>query len=192
MKIGIDIDGVLTDIYKEMLDGASKFCYENNIEHEFEPKEYDDYKMLGLSKENTLKYWNEYLVPYVENCKIRDYANEVIEKLSKKHEIYIITSRDEYGMPDEYYGKMQDLTKEWLQKNNLDCYKLIFTQEKLKACKEYKIDIMIDDSPTKIYEVSKEITTFCYDVPYNSNVAGKNIIRVYSWYDILNKIEKKY
>lgn len=190
MRIGIDIDGVLTDISREMLDNGSKFFYENNIEFKLNSLEYDDCKMLGVNEKNVLKYWNACLVSYVENCPIREHAKEVIKKLKEKHEIYIITSRDEYGMPEDFYGKMQELTKKWLEKNGIKYDKLIFTNEKLKKCKENNIDIMIDDSPSKIYEVSKEIKTFCYDVPYNIYVKGKNITRVYSWYDILNKIEK--
>lgn len=190
MRIGIDIDGVLTDIYRAMIDDSSKFCYENNIDFEFSTEEYDDYKLLGISKEDTIKFWNAYLVQYVINCPVRKYAQEVISRLKENNEIYIITARDEYGMPEDAYGKMQELTKEWLNKNNIQYDRLIFTQEKLKTCKENKIDIMIDDSPKNIWEVSKEIKTFCYDNPYNKEVNGSNIVRIYSWYDILNRIEK--
>ena len=192
MRIGIDIDGVLTDISGAMLDNASKFFYENNIKYKLDSSEYDDGKMFGVDTESVIKFWNACLVDYVKNDPVRKYAKEVIEKLKEKNEIYLITARDEYGMPEDYYGKMEELTKQWLLKNNIVYDKLIFTNEKLEACIENKIDIMIDDSPSKIYEVAKEIKTFCYDVQYNRDVKGENITRVYSWYDILSKIEELY
>ena len=122
--------------------------------------------------------------------KPRDFAVEVIKKLKENNNnIYIITARNEYGLPDDEEGNMQKLTKEWIEKNKIYYDELIFTSEdKRKVCKENKIDIMIEDSPTNVKELSEIIKVFCYDNPYNRGIEGKNITRVYSWYDILNKI----
>lgn len=48
---------------------------------------------------------------------------------------------------------------------------------------------MIEDSERNINQLSEELTTICFDTRYNQNVAGKNVIRCYSWYDIYDKIK---
>ena len=50
---------------------------------------------------------------------------------------------------------------------------------------------MIEDSPKNILDISTKVPVLCFDNPYNKKVEGNNITRVYSWYDILNKIEKQ-
>ena len=40
MRIGIDIDGVLTDLARFVSDYGIKFCYENNIEYKIKDDSY--------------------------------------------------------------------------------------------------------------------------------------------------------
>ena len=98
-------------------------------------------------------------------------------------------------MPEEYYGKMQQLTKEWLNKHEIEYDKLIFEKdkEKLQKCIENNVEIMIEDSPNNIKDISTKIKVIKFDCQYNKNVQNKNIITAYSWYhiyDIINKIKK--
>lgn len=55
---------------------------------------------------------------------------------------------------------------------------------------ENKIDIMIEDSSTKINELVKIVKVLYYDTRYNRNIENENIIRVYSLYDIYMKINE--
>ena len=181
MRIGIDIDGCITDIARFVADYGTKFCYENNIKYVLKEDEYDESKALGISYEETEKFWNKYLPYYSIEYKPREFVSEVINKLKENNEIYIITARDEAGLPPEYYGHMQELVKEWLKKYSINYDKLIFT-------KENNIDIMIEDSPYNLIDISNKIQVMCFDNPYNKKIEGENIIRVYSWYDILSKI----
>lgn len=192
MRIGIDIDGVLVDLVKFVADYGSKFCYENKIQYTVKKDEYNEAEALGITNEQAEKFWNTYLTFYAQKYPARDFAAEVIKKLKQNHEIYIITARNEEGLPKETYGKMQDMVKRWLLDNKIEYDKLIFTEEnKLTTCIENKIDTMIDDAPHNVKEISTRIPVLCFDNPYNVSLEGNNITRVYSWYDILNKIEKK-
>lgn len=190
MRIGIDIDGVLTNIMESIINYGTKFCYENKIDYSINLNEYDETNILGISEENTEKFWNKYLAKYAQECPTRDFAPEVISKLKENNEIYIITARNEEGLPKEYYGTMQKMVKEWLNKNNIEYDKIIFSKEKADICISNNIDIMIEDSPKNILSISKETKTICFDAPYNRNIKGENIIRAYSWYDILNILKK--
>lgn len=189
MRIGIDIDGCLTDVAKFIADYGAKFCYENNIQFNFKENEYDESKALGISNEDVEKFWNKYLVYYATKYPARKFASEVINKLKEKNEIYIITARNEEGLPKEAYGYMQKMVKEWLENQQIKYDKLIFTKDnKLPYCLENKVDIMIEDWDKNILEIATKIPVLCFDNPYNKNVEGKNILRVYSWYDILSKL----
>ena len=111
MNIGIDIDGVIADISRFIIDFGTKFRYENNINTKICENEYDGLEFTVGSK-----------LPY---------------------------------------------------------------------CKKNNIDVMIDDSPTNVLDISTKIPVLCFDNPYNKTLNGNNITRVYGWYEILYKIENK-
>lgn len=191
MRIGIDLDGVITDIARFVIDYGTKFCYENNLEYKLNVGEYDESKALGISYEHAEKFWNECLPYYAMKYNTREFVQEVITKLKETNEIYIITARNEEGFTKEYYGHMQEIVKKWLKDNNIIYDKIIFTKgSKLPYCIENQIDVMIEDSPSNILDISRKIPVLCFDNPYNENINGENITRVYSWYDILKKLEK--
>lgn len=192
MRIGIDIDGVIADLARFMMDYAAKFYYDNHIHATMNKNEYDDCKALGLTMEETEKFWNTYLEFYATKYPARDFVSDVINKLKENHEIYIITARNEYGLPPEKYGQMQSMVKQWLIDNKIEYDRIIFTEgSKLPYCVENKIDVMIEDSPYNIPDIASRVPVLCFDNPYNQNIEGKNITRVYSWYDILSKIEER-
>ena len=190
MKIGIDIDGVLVDIARFIADYGSKFCNDNNIKYSVKPDEYDEAKAMGITRQQANTFWNEYLGFYATKYPARDFVSEVVKKLKQDHEIYVITARNEEGLPPETYGTMQSMVKQWLKDNDIEYDKLIFTVgSKLPYCLENEVDIMIEDSPENIKDISRKIPVLCFDNPYNKEIKGDNITRVYSWYDILNKID---
>lgn len=191
MRIGIDLDGVITDIARFVADYGTKFCYENNIEFKLNAGEYDEAKALGISYEDAEKFWNEYLPYYAMKYNAREFAREVIAKLKETNEIYIITARNEDGLPPESYGHMQEMVVNWLKHQNIAYDKIIFTKgSKLPYCLENNIDVMIEDSPRNILDISSKVPVLCFDNQYNEKMDGENITRVYSWYDILKKLEK--
>lgn len=191
MRVGIDIDGVITDIGRYILDYGTKFCCESGIKFELHPEEYDEWKMLEITEEQAEKFWNKYLTYYATKGKPRKCVSEVIQRLKEQgHEIYIITARNEEGLPPETYGTMQLMVKEWLAENDIIYDKLIFTNgSKLPYCLENNIDIMIEDSPYNLRDIATKVPVLCFDNSYNRDVNEKNITRVYSWYDILEKIK---
>ena len=107
-------------------------------------------------------------------------AKEYIDKLHDDgHIIYIITGRDNGEYTEPY-----NMTKKWLEDNNIYYDDLILTDAydkhaKTKQCLEHNIDIMIDDSVSICSDcVENGITTILMDTPYNRY---SNIQRVKSW-----------
>lgn len=192
MRIGIDIDGVLTDIERFIADYGTKYCVENHLPINIKVGEYDEFKTFNWTEEQGIKFWNEYIVYYATKYPARDFAAEVIQKLKEEgHEIYIVTARNDYGVPKEYIGKMKDFVAQWLKDNNISYDKIIYTEgSKLPYCVGNYIELVIEDSPENIKDVSTKIPVLCFDCGYNRNLEGKNITRAYSWYDVFDKISK--
>ena len=193
MNIGIDIDGVLIDFESFSTNYGSKMCIDEGWKLEIDIQQYWENKKYNWSKEQEEKFWNKYLAHYVENSEVRKFAPEIIEKLKKQGDnIYIITARNEDGLPKEKYGQMQDMTKKWLDKNNIKYDKIIFSSdnEKVNECIKNNIDIMIEDSPKNILSIALKKPVIKYECIYNQNITGPNIITAYSWYQIYDIIEK--
>lgn len=191
MRIGIDIDGVLTDIERFMIDYGSKYFFDNNIPVNLNPGFYDDVKMLNCTEGQAVDFWRKYIIYYFTEYSPRDFASQIIKKLKDEgHEIYIITSRNEYGVPTEYNGKIKELTEQWLKENDILYDKIIYSEgSKLPYCIGNYIELMIDDYSKVIKEVSNKIPVICYNCFYNADVEGENITRAYSWYDVYSKIK---
>jgi uncharacterized HAD superfamily protein len=191
MRIGVDVDGVLTDIERYMWDHGSKYLAEKNIPVSIDHAEYHTIDMFAWGKEMDKSFWRLVYDDYCTNCVIRGFAAEVISKLIKEgHQIYLITARhpEEDDTPKNKKKSDRMLIK-WLKKNKVKYDKLIFTQaDKLQYCLDNKIDIMIEDCPKNIKQISKNIPMICMHCNYNAKVRGKNIIRCHSSYEIYDRI----
>lgn len=195
MRIGIDIDGVLTNIERFIIDYLSKYCFENNIKYKVGASSYHVSEVFNISEEAEEGFWREYLEFYAKNEKARPFSAEIIKKLKKEgHEIYIITARWLTNRDDAVGENMRKIVKKWLVENDIVYDKLIFSkaekERKDEEILENKIDLMIEDNPNNIIDLSKVTEVICYNTGYNTNCKGKRITRCYSWYDIYEKISE--
>ena len=189
MRIGIDIDGVLTDIEQWQLDVGGKFFSKFN-KSVLNKDGYEITKIFNVSDELDSQFWNEYLYDYVTKEPSRKYASEVIKKLKDDgNEIYIVTARYLTDRNNEDGEKMRKIVVNWLAEQKIDYDEIIFSPEdKKENCKKYNIDIMIEDKVDNINKISSIIPVICFHAGYNNECKGKNIYRVYNWYDIYNLI----
>ena len=195
MRIGIDIDGVLTNIEQYVIDYFTKYCVENNIEYIIGSSNYEFYKTFNITKEIENEFWKNHIQDYAIKEKARPFAAEIIKKLKEEgHEIYIITARWLTNRDDELGENMRQIVKNWLAENKIIYDKLIFSkaakEKKSQEIIENEIDLMIEDNPNNINELSKLVPIICYNTEYNKECKGNKIIRCYSWYDIYNEINK--
>ena len=189
MRIGIDIDGVLTDVERFQLDYGSNFFAKYN-KFVINPKGYEPYEEFGVNIELEDKFWDEYYFYYLQNYPIRDFSSEIIKKLKDEgNEIYIITAR--HGEQRISTEEIQSITKNWLEENGVIYDKLIFSPEdKLETCLNNKIDVMVEDKPANINKISTKIPVVCFHSGYNEDCNGDNIHTAYSWYDVYHKIKQ--
>lgn len=188
MRIGIDIDGVLTDEHQYIIDYGTRFFYKNNIPFKINKKIYDSKEVFGVSQENYEKFWDNHIFEYSKKIPVRDFASEIINKLKEKNTIYIITSRSYTTYENQYKEEMQNTVKKWLINNKIFYDEIIFTDNKSDICKKLNIDLLIEDKPENIKSVSEVTKVICYDHPYNEDIDANNVIRAYSWYDIYERL----
>ena len=92
MNIGIDIDGVLTDLERETIDFGTKMCIEENWPITIDLSKYWEVEAFGWTSEQADKFWNKYLVEYVTQSPARRFAKEIISKLREEgNTIYSIS-----------------------------------------------------------------------------------------------------
>ena len=194
MNIGIDIDGVLTDLENYIKTVGKKYMIENNLG-------FDDTmntnSIFGfLSKEDSHQFWDTHWEKYATSIKVRENASNIIEKLKNDgNKIIIITART-YDSQIVKRGikrqkNMEKLIIKWLDKNNIMYDKIVFSNlNKLKACLNNKIDIMIEDSISNIEQLKNHMKLLCFDAKYNHSYTNNQIYRVYKWDDVYNIISK--
>lgn len=189
MRIGIDIDGVLTDFEKWQLEVGSKFFikYNKNI---VIPDGYDSDTVFNVTKEMDSEFWHNYLYDYAKNEPARKFAGEVIDLLRDKgYKIYIITARYLTNRNDDLGNEMRNIVINWLKNNKINYDKIIFSPEdKFEICKQNNIGIMIEDKVENINNISTIIPVICFNAGYNKSCIGNNIYRAYTWYDIYYQI----
>ena len=198
MKIGIDIDDVLTNTSEMLVTYAQLFSIEDLEKNGYIGKE-NVYKIvngdtieknMNWNKEQVDKFKKKYHEYILSNCNIKPLAKETVDKLiSERHEIHFVTARNKLGdlISDSY-----KVSEELLSKNKIQYYKLVTEcSDKLSYCKENNIDVFIDDK----LETCKSIATsktkaLLMNGPHNVNLDEGSITRVYSWADIYYQIRR--
>lgn len=195
-RVLVDIDGVLANYYK----GFAKYLnkkYKTNLDVDREPNEYD---MLGwgtnLSQQaldDASKQW------IVEDGfrKLQAYKNtkNFMSKLSSMSEIYLVTARIgdfNINFTDKIKSKIVKDTIKWLNACDIKYEKLYFADDKIKFCKKYKINIMIEDRlSTAKRGAENKIVVFLVNRCWNKNSIKNSYLKnVHSYNEIINFFDK--
>lgn len=193
MRLGVDIDGVLTDIEQFELDYGSKYYLTKTSHYLDKPNGYGSDQIFDANNEEDCNFWGKAIYDYIKEPP-RRFASEVLNRLKFEGvEIYIITNRiSDLSYCDISIEKMKKIVVKWLKKYKIVYDKLVFNiGSKLDALGDNKIDIMIEDNPRVIKEITGEFKVFCFDERYNQDLRDENLTRVYSWYDIYDKLKNR-
>lgn len=194
MRIGIDIDDTLTDIKEELELAALK--YANKLGKRIKQDTIDlidkndgsIYQVKYGFNDKELKYFLKDIQESItQKATPREYVKEAISKLKNEgNEIWIITARDIEFHDDPYM-----LSKEWLDRNNIQYDKLIVNaRDKAQICKNEEIDLFIDDKVSNCMDIARVgIKTIRIS---NDNVVYDNFITFKDWksiYQYINEME---
>ena len=185
MKIGIDIDNVISNFNEELL--KEFIIHDKQLRNTGIINKNADYITKGMfdwSEKELNGFYYSNIERIAKNLNVIENAPEYIKKLREIGiEIYIISGRDNGEYTEPY-----KLTTEWLNKYHIEYDKIILTNaynasDKAKICLENDISIMIDDSTSVCKDVTNcGITALLMDNPYNRKT--NDFIRVYNWKEI--------
>ena len=172
MRIGVDIDGTLTDIAKFQIEEGKKFFGREPVN----TKVLDVKDMFECSDEEEKAFWKKNYMKYCVLGKMRNGSDKFTKNAhNNDDEIIIITSR-KYTDQDTKLGKLMRYTVEqWLKHNGIETDKIIYCNEdKTAAIKDNKIDIMLEDNSKNIEELSKLTKVVCMNTEYNMDYQFTN------------------
>ena len=192
MNIGIDVDGVLTDIQGFNRNYAPPFFKKKFNIDIVDENPLDIRDIFKCSDEEYKAYWNKYLLKYVISEPSRKGAKQTIRKLRKDGHIIYIISKRVFTTHDNFRGKlMRFLMRNWLWRNGIRYDEIVFCDNdvpdsKRTACIDKNIDVMIDDEPVNIEAIVPITKVICFDASYNRKCEG--IVRTSNWGDICIKL----
>ena len=202
MKIGIDIDGVINDQERFNLECGKQFCRKYHLNCVPDWTAYEIQDIFGWAESDYRRFQREYYQDFfLTDTYIRAHAKETIQRLRKKHQIYIITARkptlpERLGCP----GSVDVITEKWLRDAGIEYDKFFRAPTilgKWTILKQHQIDLMIEDSPDFLAQSasSQSITTVCFDAAYNRDFCGAETVpRIYSWreaFDYIDNLERR-
>lgn len=192
MKIGIDIDNVISNFDEALLNEYLLYNKKmhNNCEINKNAKNIRE-GMFNWDDEEERNFYKNNIERIAINLKVIEGASKYIKKLKEDgHIIYIISGRDNGDYTDPY-----KMTKDWLKKYDIVYDKLFLvdacdSHSKTVICLEQSVDLMIDDSKRMCKDLKEHnIKTFIMDTPYNRN--STEFIRVHTWKEIYKLIKCK-
>lgn len=170
MRIGIDIDNVISNFNDALLN--EYLLHDKELRNSGiinKNAEYIRKGMFDWSENEETIFYKSNIEKIAKKLEVIKGAKEYIYKLHEDgHFIYIITGRD-----NGEYSEPYNMTKEWLDNNDIYYDDLILTNAydkhvKTEKCIEFNIDIMIDDSVRICQDcIDNGITTILMDTPYN-------------------------
>lgn len=186
MNIGIDLDGVLFDSEAMFRSYSQIFDILNNGGGIVDKEELKVQKRYSWGKELTEQFINETVIKYHQTSQVMPFAKQVIDAIKKHNKIFVITSR---GL---VHKDEVETTKKRLMAENFEFEKIIFSVEnKLEACRELNIDLMIDDLYEHVECLSENgIKCFYFRDIVLKSLNKENVIEVRNWGDIAAELLK--
>lgn len=191
MRIGLDIDNVITDFDKKILEEFYKEDKNKRNNGIVNPDGDWIKNFFDWSNEEIDEFFNNNMQEFAKVLEPREDAKYYMDKLLEDgHSLYLISHR---AYP--HYTTPYEVTENWLKQNNINYTKLILSQStnKSKECKENNIDIMFDDVRSNIHNLQESgIKSYLMATKYNlKNLDGLNVVN--NWkelYEVVSNMEK--
>ena len=198
LKVAVDIDGVLADLYGRFLYLINKDFGTNYATKDLE--HWNVFDMLPVLKELKEKYvqktaesigWRYFDLAWLSPHKLKPVtgAVEAMKKLVERKDLQldIVTSRRVHSVPDMI---------KWIDLHGLPYHTIVILDTfnpnypADKARLDY--DIYIDDSPGLARKIANQMgkKLLLFDYPTNKFEFTENVIRVQGWDDVLAYFDK--
>ncbi len=191
MIIGFDLDDVLLNFH----DSLREYCnVQYNRNHaRSEVKSYFIEDTFGLSREEGFKAVTDfYTHPAHREIPPMIGAIEGINTLKENHKLFIVTARPETTEENTLHliNKYFPNTFQEIHFTN-HFYGSTIRRMKSELCKKLGIEIFIDDSLNNANDIAEfGIPVLLFDAPWNQGELKHPTTRVYSWPEIVKKLNK--
>lgn len=182
MRIGVDIDGVVSDSYRAWVKEMNQHFGTNILEL----KNYDMHLDFGVSWEEMGQYFDDNVARLFDIPDPVAGAKEGIEKLLREgHEVVYVTAR---SLDEEEY------TVRWMKKHKIPHEQILFTSFKCKVeyALQWQLEIFLEDFLGNAQAISEAgIPVLLLNASYNQGELPSGIIRCKDWHQILTEIRRR-
>lgn len=192
MRIGVDCDGVLTDMSAYICEYGEKWFRRKPTN----PSGYSLSDVFGCTEEEEFRFGLKYFFFYCKKWPPRNRAVDIVKKLNNDgHSLYEITARKFVTKKNllGWYSRL--LYKKWLKNNEFHFQDIYFcseefaSEDKLAGCRKYQVDVMVEDRDNvALYLAENGVKVLLFDAPYNQGVEHENIVRVTCWEEVYREI----
>lgn len=186
MRIGLDIDNVITNFDKTILEEFKKEDKNKRNSGIVNPKGRHIEYMFDWTKEEAEEFFCNNMEKLAEILEPREDAKIYMEKLiADGHELFLISNR-----VYPHYKNPKEVTINWLKKYKIPYTKLILSKEADKSleCIENKIDILFDDSINNCKAVLKNGIHSCIMGTIQNKNYKSDFERVENWQELYEKV----
>lgn len=181
MRIGVDIDGVISDSYPAWLGELNQY-YGKNI------TVLEDYEM-HLVFDVPGDDMNNFFVQNVERLlaiphPIKGAKRGIECLLQAGHEVVYLTARS----PEE-----EEFTLCWMKKNGIPYEQILFSGHKSKVdlVKQWKLDLFIEDYMVNAKAIAElGIPVLLLNASYNQGELPQGVLRCQEWQEIVAEIQR--
>lgn len=181
MRIGVDIDGVVSDSYPAWL-GELNQHFGKNITI---LKDYEMHLVFDVPEDTMNHFFVQNIERLFEIPHPMKGAKMGIESLLQDgHEVIYVTARS----PEE-----EEYTVRWMKEHGIAHEKILFTGHKSKVdfVKKWKLELFVEDYMVNAKAIAElGIPTLLLDASYNQGNLPQGVIRCKSWQEILKEIQE--
>lgn len=181
MNIGLDIDGVLTDMHAFLVKYGEKF-FGRSAENE---NCCDIETMFGCSLKEKKRFWIKYVWRYCFSEKPRENAAEVVRRIKQRGDkIYVITCRAFCTKKNLMGAFFRRVLKGWLKRHGFEydgirfCEDATAPEEKLEWCRKLNVDLMLEDTPENMKKIKEKAKIVCFSDVYNEMLEIEDMLRI--------------
>lgn len=174
MRIGVDVDGVLTDLESYQLKYGKK--YFKNVK-DIDENGYDICDIFHCTKKEENAFWTKHIWKYCLTEPVREGMKELLQQAkSYGDEIFIITGRAHTTEQNAIGSLFRKMLEGWLEKNEIPYQKVYYcsesnnSDEKYDICKRLGIDVMIEDKKENVERISTIANVICVASKNNRDV----------------------
>ncbi len=197
MIIGVDADGVLTDMQEFNFQCGKKYFKKEIVNSEG----YSVKEIFGVGKWAEFFYGLRYFPKYCKTYPPRKDAAEILNRLKEEgHMVHEITARKFVTQKSPLGKSSKRWFLDWCKEHGFSFDSITFCSEKngpldkYNACVKYGVEVMVDDRPEIVLYLAKHgVSVLMMDAPYNKNVRHPNVTRVHNWlevYEVINGLER--